>query len=159
MATPSLVPTPGDPVTYSVGQAETFSWVPVTGAGRPLYARATYLANASDISVSLSAGELNVNLEDIESLVTASNNKLTTVANLLSAQLGQSGFVAIQGGESASGQFSTVQVICACKIDSIAATNSTIGPLTALELPVGLTFNGPITNITLAYGAAIVYKL
>lgn len=152
MATPSLVPTPGDPVTYSVGQAETFSWVPVTGAGRPLYARATYLANASDISVSLSAGELNVNLEDIE-------NKLVTVTNLLSAQLGQSGFVALQGGESASGQFSTVQVICACKINSIAATNSTIGPLTALELPVGLTFNGPITNITLAYGAAIVYKL
>lgn len=42
MATPLLTATPGNPVTYSVGQAETFSWVPVDGAGRPLYARAVY---------------------------------------------------------------------------------------------------------------------
>lgn len=81
MATPSLVPTPGDPVTYSVGQAETFSWVPVSGAGRPLYARATYLANASDISVSLSAGDLNINLSDIESLVQRSNTLLSTLTS------------------------------------------------------------------------------
>lgn len=145
MGTPSLVPTPGDPVTYSVGQAETFSWVPITGAGRPLYARATYLANASDISVSLSADSLNINLTDVE--------------NLLKAQLGQSGFVAIRGGESASGTFTTVQVISTCRISSMAATNSTIGALTAFELPQGFSFNGPITNITLSYGAAIVYKL
>lgn len=146
MGTPSLVPTPGDPVTYSVGQAETFSWVPITGAGRPLYARATYLANASDISVSLSANDLNVNMTDVE--------------NLLKAQLGQFGFVAFRGGETASGStFSTIQVISACKISAIAATNSTVNALTAFELPAGFTFNGPITSITLSYGAAIAYKL
>lgn len=145
MATTTLVPTPGDPVTYSVGQAETFSWVPVSGAGRPLFARATYIANASDISVSLSAGDLNVNMADVE--------------NLLKAQLGQSGFVAIVGGETASGTFTTVQVASTCKISSIAAANSTVNALTSIELPTGFTFNGPITNITLSYGAAIVYKL
>ena len=145
MATPSLVPTPGDPVTYSVGQAETFSWVPIQGAGRPLYARASYIANASDISVSLSAGEMNVNMADVE--------------NLLKAQLGQFGFDSIVGGQTATGTYSTIQVASACKISSIAATNSTVNALTAIELPVGFTFNGPITSITLSYGAAIAYKL
>ena len=145
MATPLLTATPGTPPTYNPSMADTFSWVPVEGAGRPLYARATYLANASDISVSLSAGEMNVNLEDVE--------------NLLKAQLGQSGFVAIQGSESASGTFTTVQVISTCRINTIAATNSTIGALTAFDLPQGFVFNGPITDISLLYGAAIVYKL
>ena len=146
MATPSLVPTPGDPVTYSVGQAETFSWVPVEGAGRPLYARATYLANASDISVSLSANDLNINLTDVE--------------NLLKSQLGQSGFVTIKGGDAAAtGNFTTVQVISTCRVSNIAATNSTTTALTEFDLPAGFVFNGPITSIRLSYGAAIVYKL
>jgi len=152
MPTPSLVPTPGDPVTYSVGQAETFSWVPVSGAGRPLYARATYLANASDISVSLSAGNVTVDF-------TTTNAKIDTTNRMLSAQLGLFGFVAFQGGETASGSFTTVQVISTCKISSIAASNSTVNALTAFELPAGFVFNGPITNISLIYGAAIAYKL
>jgi hypothetical protein len=48
---PILTATPGNPLTYNVGMAETFSWVPVENdAERPIYARATYLVNASDIS-------------------------------------------------------------------------------------------------------------
>ena len=146
MATPLLTATPSSPPTYNPSMADTFSWIPVEGAGRPLYARATYLANASDVSVSLSAGVLNIDLENVE--------------DLLRSQLGQSGFIAIQGGETASGtNFSTVQVISACRISNIAASNSTIGALTAFDLPAGFTFNGPITSITLSYGAAIIYKL
>lgn len=146
MATPSLVPTPGAPPTYNPSMADTFSWVPVEGAGRPLFARATYLANASDISVSLSAGEMNVNMADVE--------------NLLKAQLGQFGFVAFKGGDApTTGTFTTIQVASACKISAITATNSTVNALTAVELPVGFAFNGPITSITLSYGAAIAYKL
>tara|TARA_R110000868_G_scaffold55422_5_gene172228 strand:- start:1243 stop:1665 length:423 start_codon:yes stop_codon:yes gene_type:complete len=67
---PLLTATPGTPPTYNVGMAETFSWIPVEGAGRPLFARATYLTNASDISVSLSADNLNINLVDVETLMT-----------------------------------------------------------------------------------------
>lgn len=194
MATPNLSLVPALTTTYNVGMADTFSWVPIEGAGRPLFARATYLANASDISVSLSAGDLNVNLNDVEnlvresntllnaltaknvdidlnlsaidvntdeveSLIRESNTKLNTINSLLSSQLGQSGFVAIEGGETATGTFTTIQVVSACKISSLGANNSTIGPLTALELPTGLTFNGPITNIVLSYGAIIAYKL
>lgn len=145
MATPSLVPTPGAPPTYNPSMAETFSWVPIEGAGRPLFARASYIANASDISVSLSAGDLNVNMADVE--------------DLLRAQLGQFGFDSIVGGQTATGTYSTIQVASACKISAIAATNSNVNALTAIELPVGFTFNGPITSITLSYGAAIAYKL
>lgn len=142
MATPLLSATPGDPVTYSVGQAETFSWVPVQGAGRPLYARASYLVGAD---VNLTMGDLNINMADVE--------------NLLKSQLGQSGFVAFKGGETATGTFTTIQVISTCRISAIAATNSSVNTLTAFDLPQGFSFNGPITSITLTYGAAIAYKL
>jgi hypothetical protein len=79
MATALLTATPTTPPTYNPSMADTFSWVPVEGAGRPLFARATYLANASDISVSLSAGDLNVNLSDIETLINTSNTLLATL--------------------------------------------------------------------------------
>lgn len=146
MLTPLLTATPGAPPTYNPSMADTFSWVPVEGAGRPLFARATYLANASDISVSLSASDLNLYIDEVE--------------DLLKAQLGQSGFDFIVAGETASsGPYTTVQIASAAKISAIAATNSTVGSLTAFELPINFSFNGPITSVTLQYGAAFVYKL
>lgn len=74
--TPTLVATPSDPPTYNVGMAETFSWVPIQGAGRPLFARATYLANASDISISLNAGNINLNTTNLENISNATNTKI-----------------------------------------------------------------------------------
>ena len=48
---PILTATPGNPLTYNVGMAETFSWIPVENdADRPIYARASYLVNAADIT-------------------------------------------------------------------------------------------------------------
>jgi hypothetical protein len=47
MATPLLTATPGTPPTYNPSMADTFSWVPVEGAGRPLFARAVYLADGT----------------------------------------------------------------------------------------------------------------
>lgn len=78
---PLLTATPTAPPTYNVGMAETFSWVPVEGAGRPLFARATYLANPGDIKVSLSAGDIGitVNTTDLENLVAKSNTLLNTL--------------------------------------------------------------------------------
>jgi uncharacterized protein YrzB (UPF0473 family) len=55
---PILQPTPGSPPTHNFGLCETFSYIPVEGAGRPLYARASYITNFSDMSIHLSAGEL-----------------------------------------------------------------------------------------------------
>jgi hypothetical protein len=230
MATPDLSLVPALSTTYNVGMAETFSWVPMQGLDRPLFARATYLANASDISVSLSANDIVLNIDEVEDLLkesitllnaltaksvdidvntdevegliresntlldgltavdystsakqditntllnvlTAStdsleNNtdevgvKIDTVIGLLSAQLGQQGFDFIVSGQTASsGPYTTVQIASAAKISAISAGSSTIGQLTAFELPANFSFNGPITSITLEYGAAFVYKL
>ena len=171
MATPILSAVPTDPPTYNPSMADTFSWVPVQGAGRTLFARACYLVGAG---LSLDVGDIDINLADVETLITSSNTKLdaltatidsieakqNTTNSLLSSQLGQSGFVFLTGGAIAiNGNFSTVQVVSACKIASIAATNSNTSGLTGYELPVNFSFNGPITSISLTYGAAIVYKL
>ena len=49
--TPTVSTTPGNPVTYNVGMTETFSWIPIANnANRPIYARAAYIANLSDMS-------------------------------------------------------------------------------------------------------------
>lgn len=123
MATPVLTTTPALTSTYNPGMAETFSWIPMEGAGRPLFARAVYDVGAY-------------------------------------SQLGQAGFNFIVGGQTAnSGPYSTVQVVSACKISGLTATDTTIGDLTAFELPANFAFNGPIAAVTLAYGAVIVYKL
>jgi len=46
--TPVLTTTPNSPMTYNPGMAETFSWVPVEGAGRPLFAKVVYPAQISE---------------------------------------------------------------------------------------------------------------
>lgn len=59
--TPLVSTTPGSPPTYNVGMAETFSWVPIeNNANRPLFARAGYITNLKDLSISLSASDINI---------------------------------------------------------------------------------------------------
>ena len=43
MATPVFTLTPALSTTYNPSMADTFSWVPMEGAGRHLYARAVYV--------------------------------------------------------------------------------------------------------------------
>ena len=73
--------------------------------------------------------------------------------------LGQSGFIFLVGGETAFGEFSTIQVISACRIESLSALHSDVGLLYTFELPAGFSLCAPIVGIKLTYGAAIVYKL
>ena len=41
--TPILTSTPGNPLTYNPGMAETFSWIPVENdADRPMFAKVVY---------------------------------------------------------------------------------------------------------------------
>jgi hypothetical protein len=44
---PSVVLTPALTATYNPGMAETFSWIPIQGAVRPIYAKATYDVTAN----------------------------------------------------------------------------------------------------------------
>ena len=119
--TPQIVATPGDPVIYNPNIAETYSWIPITGASRELFAKATYdIANAQ--------------------------------------ALGQNGFVFTDNSTQVNGAFTTIQVVSATKFSGLTATSSTVGNLTAHELPQGFTFNGPIVGYKLSYGAIIAYK-
>ena len=74
--TPLLTATPSSPPTYNPSMADTFSWIPVEGAGRPLFARATYIANASDISVGLSSENISVYVDELENLTSQTNLRL-----------------------------------------------------------------------------------
>jgi len=60
--TPILSATAGTSRSYNPGIADTYSWVPIEGEalGRPLYARASYVTNFSDMSIHLSASELSI---------------------------------------------------------------------------------------------------
>jgi hypothetical protein len=60
--TPILSATAGTSRSYNPGMAETYSWLPIEGdsLGRPLYARASYITNFSDMSINLSASELSI---------------------------------------------------------------------------------------------------
>ena len=85
--TPILTTTPGEPPTHNLGVAETFSWVPVGGASRPLFARATYLVNASEIS--LSAGSLSVDTSTLETLTIDTNTLLDQLTSIQTAKQDQ----------------------------------------------------------------------
>ena len=84
--TPVLTATPSAPPTYNNGMAETFSWIPIEGADRPLYAKATYLTNASDISItagalSLDLTETNTKIDSLATIQTTKQNEIITLLN------------------------------------------------------------------------------
>ena len=60
--TPILSATAGTSQAYNEGIAEAYSWVPTVGEalGRPMYAKASYITNFSDLQVTLSTSEVNI---------------------------------------------------------------------------------------------------
>ena len=74
--TPILSTTAGTSQAYNEGIAEAYSWVPTVGEalGRPMYAKASYITNFSDLQLTLSSSEVNigsVHISDESSGVTA----------------------------------------------------------------------------------------
>jgi hypothetical protein len=149
--------TPGNPVSYNPSMAETFSWVPISNAGRPFYAQATYLTNASDISIS--TGNISLNITPLETLITATNAKLDTLISKSNQQLGQNGFDILNAGTNYTGNWTTLTVISlSAKFVSLGATSSTTTGISSHELPQTFTMSGPFTSINLSYGSVIAYK-
>lgn len=151
---PLLTATPTTPPTYNVGMAETFSWVPVEGAGRPLYARATYLANPEDITVSLSAGNINVNLDDLElntdeleGLIKYTNNTLSAFKfeNNANAQIAINQLKALTGVDYAT---SSNQQISNSLLTSLTALqeNKQNQIITLLHAITGTSFDVDLTT-------------
>lgn len=170
--------TPGNPVSYNPSMAETFSWVPIADAGRPFYAQATYLTNASDISIS--TGNIAINNAGVETRLDATNshlvttntrlntlsssvnsidNKLNTLITRANQQLGLNGFDVIGSGSNRIGNWTTLTVISlSAKFTALGAINSSTSGITNYELPMTFTMSGPLTSIHLQYGAVIAYR-
>jgi hypothetical protein len=124
----------------------------------PKYAILSKIVNPEDITISLSAGNLNVNLADIENLITTNNTLLNAISAQINTQLGQKGFDFITPSSLTTGNWTTITAVTATKFAAIDAKNSTTTGMTNYELPVTFTFFGPITAIQLTYGAVIAYK-
>ena len=71
---------------------------------------------------------------------------------------GQSGFDYISANTISYGEYTSVLVVSSAKFQSLTATNSNVGELTAITLPVGFSFSGPIKGIQLSFGSLIAYK-
>ena len=123
----------------------------------PKYAVLTYDATSNETNFvlsALSAAALNTN-----SLLGATNTALAAVSGYLGSILGQKGFTFIDPtSNTVTGAYTSIQVLSACKISSLSATNSSTGNLSSYELAAGFVLNGPITSIKLSYGAVIAYK-
>lgn len=137
----------------------------------PKYAVTTYETTSNETNFILSAlsavttntntllTNTNSELDFISNTLTAVNTTLYTVSGLLGSILGQKGFTFIDPASNVvTGVYTSIQVLSACKISSLAASNSTVGNLSSYELAVGFVLNGPITSIKLSYGAVIAYK-
>jgi hypothetical protein len=139
--------------------AETFSWVPVENdANRPLFARAGYITNLNDLSISLSASDINigsVELADgvnpsirasIVSLGTGQGNALKVLTQDLESLVDD-----ITIGDK-SGNFAAVnQSLSALRILEVA-------PVTAVSVTnqlTGLTILNQITSVSVLNTVAI----
>jgi hypothetical protein len=155
--TPLLTATPSVPPTYNVGMAETFSWIPVDGAGRPLYAQAVYLVNGG-VGGGGGGGGVSSTV-DITTPGTA-NTLLNTIVGKLNQQLGLNGFDFIEPGAVRTGSWTTITVATStARFSVVGATGSTGLPnMTNYDFPITFTMSGPFTSIGLINGAVIAYK-
>jgi hypothetical protein len=132
--TPILSSTPGSPVTYNPGMAETFSWVPIENdAGRPLFARAGYITNLNDISISVDASNINVGSVELKDGASSLKADIDSVNGFNSLR------VATQSIQPDTDTISLADVL---------GNNVTVTPLTS-SLNVNVT--NPISDISVSY--------
>jgi len=130
----NLIPKVEDGVNPNVGYCNSWLRV-VNNAGRPLFAQSTYSVNAED-----------------------TNDLLTELINVIRQKEDDNGFDFVDDNAVHEGNYQTLKVLSACKISSATIDNTTVGNLTAYELPVGFEINGQIYSFSLQYGAVLAYK-
>jgi hypothetical protein len=67
-------------------------------------------------------------------------------------------FVFVDDTAIYEGNFQALKVVADCKLTGLTAQNSTVGNLTAYELPEGFELRSDITGFSLEYGAVLAYK-
>ena len=68
------------------------------------------------------------------------------------------GFDVIDDNSSHYGSYQGFRVLSACKITSLSSVNSSVGNLSAYQLPADFAISGNISGIQLTYGAVVAYK-
>jgi hypothetical protein len=142
-----LTGTPGQPPTYSVGMAETFSWVPIDNdANRPLFARAGYITNLKDLTVSLSASDVTIGAVEIK------DGNSGARADVVSLGDGLNGLcIRTQNVVSVSGSVTMLNPVTAVTVtNQITSVQATVtNPVTALTVTNQITsVNATITNVS-----------
>jgi len=129
--TPKFSPPP-----YNSNVSWNNSWITVENdQNRPLFAQATYVTNFSQ-----------------------TNELLTALINEIRQRPDDNGFDFIDDAEVHIGNYQTLKVVADCKISQLTADNSTIGNLSAYELPQGFELDGQFIGFQLEYGAVFAYK-
>jgi hypothetical protein len=142
---------PNEMPSYNVGMAETFSWVPIENdVNRPLFARATYITNAGDLKVRLSA--LTLNTDGLKDKIAETNTLLNSLTSV-----NQKGFVITANTTEVYGVFSSIKTIEATTFAAITAENSSI-PTLSMSFPSNFVIEGPLRGYKLSTGSVIAYK-
>lgn len=132
---PIITGTPGEPPSYNVGMAETFSWIPIENdANRPLFARAGYITNLSDLSISLSASDINIGAVEIAD---GTNHSVRATIVSLGGSQGTALKVLTQDLES-----SVDDVTIGDKAGNFAAVNKSLSALRIFEV-------APVTAVSI----------
>lgn len=112
------------------------SWITVDNdQSRPLFAQATYIVNNNETNV----------------LLTALINEIRQKEN-------DNGFDFVDDNQLHEGNYQTLKFVADSKILGLTADNTTIGNLSAYELPQNFELNGQIYALQLQYGAVLAYK-
>ena len=160
--TPIITGTPGNPPSYNVGMAETFSWIPVENdANRPLFARAGYITNLKDLSISLSASDINIGAVELTDGV---NHSIRATIVQLGGTEGNALKVLTQDLQSTndsvtigdlSGNFATInKSLSALRIFEVAPVTA-VNILNTAAVSGSITVTNPISSVTITNTVAV----
>ena len=120
---------------YNANVSWVNSWISVENdQNRPLYAQAVY-------AISPQTDEL-----------------LSALINVIRQKGNDNGFDFIDDANLHEGSYQTLKLVADSKVIGLTADNTTVGNLSAYELPSGFELNGPIYAFQLEYGAVLAYK-
>jgi hypothetical protein len=120
---------------YNANVGWVNSWISVeNNQNRPLFAQAVYPISSS------------------------TDNLLTELINVIRQKENDNGFDFIDDANLHEGSYQTLKFVADSKVIGLTADNTTVGNLSAYELPSGFELNGQVYAFQLEYGAVLAYK-
>jgi hypothetical protein len=123
-------------IPYNPNVALNNSWITVENdQNRSLFAQATYVVNNNETA-----------------------DLLTELINEIRQKENDNGFDFVDDANLHEGNYQTLKFVADSKVLGLTADNTTIGNLSAYELPQDFELNGQIYAFQLQYGAVLAYK-